>query len=118
MAESFSELTELAARLNETRSAKNLMEAFPRVIEFDLKGEDGKFFIKIDGGKMAIVKGVAKNADIAVAGDAGEFAKVVRGKLDVTHPIAHGHLTVEKGKMSELTLLNRIFVAKDKGAAT
>ncbi len=115
MAESFSELTGLAARLNESRTAKNLMEAFPRTIEFDLKGEDGKFFMKIDGGRMSIVKGAARNADIAVAGDTGEFAKVVRGKLDVTHPIAHGHLTVEKGKMSELTLLNRIFVAKDRG---
>ena len=117
MGESFTELTSLAARLNETRSAKNLMEAFPRTIEFDLKGEEGKFHLKIDAGKMSIVKGASKDADLAVAGDTLEFAKVARGKIDVTHPIAHGHLTVTKGKMSELTLLNRIIVARDKGAA-
>jgi len=114
MGETFSEFVGLVARLNEIRSARNLMEAFPRTIQFDLKGERGPFHVTIDGGKMTIKEGVPEKADILVVGDSGEFAKVVRGKLDVTHPIARGHITIEKGKISEMTLLNRIIVATER----
>lgn len=114
MGETFSEIVGLAARLNESPSAKNLMEAFSRTIQFDLEGEESKFYMTIEGGRMTIVKGIAEKADIVIAGDTREFAKVVRGKLDVSHTIARGHITIEKGKVSEMTLLNRILWSKER----
>lgn len=114
MGETFIEAQELASRLNESPKARDLMEAFPRTIQFDLNGEESKFFMTIEGGRMAIAKGVSEKADIVIIGNTEEFAKVVRGKLDVTHPIARGQITVTKGKVSEMTLLNRILWAIER----
>ena len=114
MGETFSEIVGLASRLNESHSARNLMEAFPRTIQFDLEGEENKFYMTIEGGRMTILKGVTEKADILIAGDTKEFAKVVRGKLDVSHTIARGHITIEKGKVSEMTLLNRILWSAER----
>ena len=114
MGETYNEIVGLASRLNESRSARNLMEAFPRTIQFNLTGEQGKFYMTIEGGKMAIKEGVREDADLLVAGDSAEFAKVVRGKLDVSHTIARGHIVIEKGKVSEMTLLNRILWATER----
>ena len=114
MGETVQEMEQLVPRLNGSRSARNLMEAFPKTIQFDLQGEEGSFFITIAGGQMTMTRGVPEKADILVVGESGEFAKVVRGKLDVTHPIARGHITIEKGKISEMTLLNRIIVATER----
>src|SRR3989304_1045483 len=111
MGETFKELSGIVPRLNESRSARNLMEVFPRTIQFGLEGEESQFFITIGAGQMTVAKGISEKADIVVAGDTREFAKVVQGKLDVTHPIARGHITVAKGKVSEMTLLNRILWA-------
>ena len=114
MGETYSEIVGLASRLNESRWARNLMEAFPRTIQLDLEGEESKFYTTIEGGRMTITKGVPEKADIVIAGDTREFAKVVGGKLDVTHPIARGQITVTKGKVSEMTLLNRILWATER----
>ena len=114
MGETFNELTGKVSRLNESRSAKNLMETFPRTIQFDLEGEEDRFFIVIERGRMTVTKGAPGTTDIEIIGDTREFAKVVRGKLDVSHPIARGHITVTKGKVSEMTLLNRILWATER----
>ena len=114
MGETYSEILGLASRLNESRSARNLMEAFPRTIQFDLEGEESKFYMTIEGGRMAITKGVPEKADIMIVGDTAEFVKVVRGKIDVSHLIARGHVTIEKGKVSEMILLNRILWATER----
>jgi putative sterol carrier protein len=117
MGATFDELLELASRLNESRSARSLMEAFPRTIEFDLEGEEGAFYMTIDGGRMSIAKGVPQKSDIVMAGDGNRFVKVVRGKLDVTHTLAQGHMRVTKGKVSEMTQFNRILVAANREVA-
>jgi putative sterol carrier protein len=114
MGDTLNGLTGLAPRLNENRTAKNLMEVFPRTIQFNLQGEEGPFFLTISGGQMAVAKGVSDKAELVVAGDTREFAKVVQGGLDVTHPIARGHITIERGKVSEMTLLNRILWAANR----
>lgn len=114
MGETFSEIIGLAARLNESASARNLMGTFSRTIQFDLEGEESKFYMTIEGGRMTIVKGIAEKTDIVIAGDTREFVKVVRGKLDVSHTIARGHITIQKGKVSEMTLLNRILWSKER----
>jgi putative sterol carrier protein len=116
MGETWSELGTLVPKLNGHRLAKNLMEVFPRKIEFDLQGEEGPFVVSIQNGQIAVSKGATDKADLVVAGDSAEFAKVVRGKVDVSHPIARGQITIEKGKVSEMTLLNRILWSVQRGA--
>lgn len=112
MGVTFSELGSLAAQLNQSRKAQNLMAVFPRTIQFDLKGEDGSFYMTIKDGRMSIKEGAPEKADLLVVGDSNEFAKVARGKLDVSHTIAGGHIVIEKGKVSDMTLLNRILWAE------
>jgi putative sterol carrier protein len=116
MGETWSEFEAIIPKLNKHRIAKNLMEVFPRKIEFDLQGEDGPFVVSIQNGQIAASKGTTHKADLVVAGSSAEFAKVVRGKVDVSHPLARGQITVEKGKVSEMTLLNRILWAMQRGA--
>jgi putative sterol carrier protein len=111
MGETLSEFKKIIPILNSSPKARNLMEAFPRVIQFELDGEERQFFITIKNGQMDLKEGVFDNCDILVKGNTKEFAKVVEGKVDVTHPIAQGHITINKGKVSEMTLLNRILVA-------
>lgn len=108
MSETYSEMTRIIPLLNDSKAAKTLMEALPRIIQFELDGEQKKFFITIKQGQMSISQGISKRANIVVSGDTSEFAKVVAGKIDITHLIARGQITVEKGKVSEMTLLNRI----------
>jgi putative sterol carrier protein len=115
MKETQNELGRAVALLNESKSARNLMDAFPRTVQFNLEGEGQKLHIVIEGGRIALHEGAAAAADIVVAGDTREFARVVKGELDVSHPIARGKLRVEKGKVSEMTLLNRILVAAKRG---
>lgn len=114
MSRTFEELSQLAPRLNESRAARNLMEVFPRTIQFRLDGEDGPFYMTIDSARITVAKGVSDKADLVVAGNTREFAKVMSEKVDVTHPIAQGHIRIEKGKVSEMTLLNRILWAAER----
>ena len=111
MGETKDALKEIIPILNSNPRSVDLMGAFTRVIRFDLDGEKGKFFMTIRKGRMALPKTVSKKVDIVVSGDTKEFARVVRGEIDVTHPIARGQLTITKGKVSEMTLLNRILWA-------
>jgi putative sterol carrier protein len=117
MGVTFDEILGVALRLNESLAARSLMEAFPRTIEFDLEGEESRFYMTIDGGRMSIAKGIPEKSDIVMVGDGSQFVKVVRGKLDVTHTLAQGHMRVTKGKVSEMTLFNRILVAANRGVA-
>ncbi len=117
MNETQNELRKAVALLNENRTARNLMEAFPKTVQLNLEGEGRELHIAIEGGRIGLREGAAANADIVVTGDTKEFARVVRGELDVSHPIARGKLCVEKGKVSEMTLLNRILWATKRGAA-
>jgi len=114
MGATLNEFTSLAARLNESRKAQDLMAAFPRTIQFDLKGESGPFYMTIEGGRMSIRTGVPAKTDLLVAGESNAFAEVVRGKLDVSHTLARGQIVIEKGKVSEMTLLNRILVTTER----
>jgi putative sterol carrier protein len=104
-------------RLNENKAARNLMEAFPRTVQLNLEGEARPLHLVIAGGRMELREGAALSADIVVVGETAEFARVVNGELDVSHPIAHGKLRVEKGKVSDMTLLTRILWSTKRGAA-
>lgn len=110
-------LTAAAAFLNESRAARNLMDAFPKTVQLELQGEGSVLHLAIAGGSMAVRKGEAAGADIVVSGDTREFARVVKGDYDISHPIARGKLRVQKGKVSDMTLLNRIFSVSKRGGA-
>ena len=107
-------LTDLVPRLNESGTARRLMEVFTRTVQFHLDDPEGPFYLRIVGGQASLARGVAPDAEIEVMGSSGEFARVMTEKVDVTWPIANGHVTVEKGKISELTLLNRILWAAER----
>jgi putative sterol carrier protein len=118
MNETLDALIEAAALLNESRPARDLMEVFPRTVQLELQGEEKPLHITIGGGRMAVCEGRTAAPDIVVAGETREFTRVVKGELDISHPIAHGTLRIEKGKVSDMTLLNRIlWVLKRGGGA-
>jgi putative sterol carrier protein len=104
-------------QINESKAARNLMDAFRRTVQLRLQGEGGELCVVIDGGRMAVREGATAAPDLIVTGDTREFARVVKGDVDISHPIACGKLRVEKGKVSEMTLLNRILWATKRGSA-
>jgi len=108
------ELNRVMPVANSSSTARNLMEAFPRTIELRLEGEESPFFLTIQQGQMSLTQNAAGQPDIVLVGDSAAFARVVRDEIDVTHPIARGELVVEKGKVSEMTLLNRVFTVAHK----
>ena len=106
------------AQLNESKAARNLMESFPRTVQLNLHGEGKTLHFTFEGGRMSVREGDAAAPHIVVSGDTKEFARVVKGEVDISHPIARGKLRVEKGKVSDMTLLNRIlWVTKRGGGA-
>ncbi len=116
MNETRDQLAIAAAQLNESKGARNLMESFPRTVQLDLDGEGRTLHISIEGGRMSVREGGAADPHLVVTGDTREFARVVKGEIDISHPIAHGKLRVAKGKVSEMTLLNRILWVTKRGA--
>jgi putative sterol carrier protein len=117
MGEMRNELVKLIPLLNGNKSAQTLMGVFDRILQFELNGEPPGFFVVIKDGEMVLTDHSSDEADIVVCGDTGEFAKVIRGEIDVTHLIASGKIEIKKGKISEMTLLNRILLTQkgDKG---
>jgi putative sterol carrier protein len=115
MNETRDQLIIAVAQLNESKGARNLMESFPRTVQLNLQGEGKTLHITIENGRIAMREGDAAEPHLVVTGDTKEFARVVKGELDISHPIARGKLRVEKGKVSEMTLLNRILWAAKRG---
>lgn len=110
----FDALGALLPKLNGSRGARSLMEVFPRTIQFTLDDPAGPFHLRIAAGQAVLAKGRAAQAELEVAGSSGALARVLTEKVDITWPIAEGRITCEKGKISELTLLNRILWAADR----
>lgn len=111
MEETREQLTRVIPTINNSSLARDLMEVFPRTIEFRLDGEQRPFFVTIDQSQMSITEEASREPDLIVVGDTRGFARVVRREIDVTHLIARGELIVTKGRVSEMTLLNRILWA-------
>jgi putative sterol carrier protein len=116
MNETRDQLVVAMSHLNESRSARNLMESFPRTVQLNLRGEGRPLHVSFEGGRMAVREGDAAEPHLVVSGDTLEFARVVKGEIDISHPIAQGKLRVEKGKVSEMTLLNRILAITKREA--
>ena len=111
MGQAKEELLKIMPALNSARKARDMMKVFTRKIRFDLAGEEKPFSLEIDKGQMQITEDATGEADIIVTGEGKEFAKVISAGVDVTHPIAFGHIVITRGKVSEMTLLNRILWA-------
>ncbi len=116
MGHTYDEMAAIVTLLNGSPAARNLMEAFPRVIQFSVAREGGPFFVRIENGAIALHDGTPNDADLIVdVADGPRFIQVLGGSLDISHPVAEGKLTVERGKLSEMILLNRILAAGQKG---
>ena len=111
MGQAKEELLKIMPALNSARKARDMMKVFTRNIRFDLTGEEKPFSLEVANGQMKVTEDTRGDADIIVTGDAKEFAKVISAGVDVTHPIAFGHIVITKGRVSEMTLLNRILWA-------
>ncbi len=116
MSEGKDELKKVVPLFDGNPKAVEIMEGWPRTVLFELDGEKPPFYITVKEGKMSFAEGVPKEADIVVKGNGKEFAKVVKRERDITHPIAEGSLRVDKGKLSQLIIFDRILAtAKRKG---
>lgn len=112
----YDEMAAIVPRLNASPAARNLMEAFPRTIEFTIPSEQSRFFVRIEGGQITLHDNFPNNSDLVViVSDGPRFIHVLRGGLDISHPVAEGRLTVERGRLSEMILLNRILAVAQKG---
>ena len=58
MAEGKIELARIIPLLNANPRARNLMEAWPRIVQFNLEGEESSFHIIIDHGQMKLGEGI------------------------------------------------------------
>jgi putative sterol carrier protein len=113
----FQEVAALVPKLNASPAARNLMGAFPRVIQFGVQGEGPPFCIRIENGTIELQDTIPNRPQLVVHVLHGKkFLDVLRGRLDISHTFASGDLTVEHGKASEMILLNRILAAAQKGA--
>ena len=112
----FDEMAKIVPKLNASAGASHLMEAFSRVIQFSVPGEGAPFFVRIENGQIQMHDATANDPDLVInISDAARFIDVLRGGLDISHPVAEGRLTVERGKLSEMVLFNRILAAAQKG---
>ncbi len=112
MGEAKKAVEELLPQLNASKGAMKIMEGWPKAMLLELEGEEKAFYIVIDQGKMSITETLAREPDLVMHGDAKEIAQFFRGDKDITHPLAHGHLRLSRGKSLELVVfLSRILGA-------
>ena len=108
MGEAKDELKKVITLVTDNPWSKEIMEGWPRTVLFELKGEEIPFHIIVRDGKMSLREGVPDEVDVLVRGQGSELARVVRRERDITHPIAEASLTVEKGSLSQMIILDRI----------
>jgi len=108
------DLRDIIQLLNGNARARELMTVWPRVIELDLEGEEKPFYLVIDQGQMALEESVGKPVDIVISGSIGAFMEVMRGRKDVTYPIAHGDLRLAKEKIPDMISFSRILRTQER----
>ncbi len=111
MGEAKNEIKRVIPLFDDNPKAKEIMDGWPRTVLFELEGEETPFYISVRDGRISIGEGTPTEVDILVKGKSKEFARVVRRERDITHPIAEAVLWVEKGKLSQLIILDRILAA-------
>jgi len=95
------------SRLRDNPKAREIIQVLPRRIAFELEGEERPFALTVSDGELSLSDDVA-GADIVVAGDAPEFARIVSREREVTHAVAEGKVRVSRGKLSQMILFDRL----------
>ena len=101
-------LREAITRMSGNPKAHEIIQILPRKIAFDLDGEEQPFALAVDQDDAVFLSDDAKDAEIVVAGDAAEFARIVSREREITHAIAEGKVWVSHGKLSKMILLDRL----------
>ena len=110
------ELEKIIPLFTDNPRAIEIMEGWPRTVLFDLDGEQSPFYISVKEAKMSLAEGLPREADIVLRGESRELADVVKREKDITHPIAEATLRVERGRLSQLIIFDRILAtARRKG---
>lgn len=110
-------LTSAISILNQNQKAKEMVEAIPKVICFDLEGEEEPFYVVVEGKQLNLTEAISGEPDIIVSGDAEEVAKIASREREITHPIAEGKISITKGKLSQMIVFDRVlsFRRREKG---
>ena len=108
MGEVKDELKRVIPHFDDNPRAQEIMEGWPRTVLFEMEGEETPFYITVQDGKMSLGEDVPAEVDIILKGQGHEFARVVRRERDITHPIAEATISVDKGKLSQLIIFDRI----------
>ena len=109
MAEVKDELERIIPLLNTNPKAKEVMDGWPRLIRFELEGEEQPFSLVVEQGQAKLLDDPAsREPDIILLGSAKEFVRVVRRERDITHPIAEGTVWLGTGKLSQMIIFDRI----------
>ena len=111
MGEAKNEIKRVIPLFDDNPKAKEIMDGWPRTVLFELEGEETPFYISVREGRISLGDGMPGEVDILVKGKSKELARVVRRERDITHPIAEAGLWVDKGKLSQLIILDRILAA-------
>jgi len=93
--------------LNQNQKAKEMVEAMPKVVCFELEGEK-PFYVVVEGEQLNLTDAISGEPDIIVSGDADEVAKIARREREITHPIAEGKISITKGKLSQMIVFDRM----------
>jgi len=94
--------------LNRSQKAREMIEAMPKVVCFDLEGEEGPFYVVVEGEQLNLMEAISGEPEITVSGDANEVAKIASREREITHPIAEGKISITKGKLSRMIVFDRI----------
>jgi putative sterol carrier protein len=113
--ETKNELMKRIPDMNANPRAKQLLEVWPRKVQFELDGEK-PFYVNFEKGAVTGGDGTIENPDIVMNGNSPIIARVIRGEVDITHPIAHGELSLKKGKIKDLLTFSRVLaiIKKDR----
>jgi putative sterol carrier protein len=94
--------------LNSIPGAREQMDLWPKVIQLELEGEEGPFFMVVEKGQARLEEGFPGPIDIVISGDGQEFVRVLVGEEDISQPIAHGRIKITRGMVKEVMPLSRI----------
>ncbi len=108
MGEAKDELKRIIPLMDNNPRAKEIFEGCHKTVLFELEGEDPSFYISVSEGRVSLGEDIPENVDILLKGSGQELARVVRRERDITHPIAEASLWIEKGKLSQLIIFDRI----------
>ena len=114
MGEAKEEFNKVLPMFEDNPWAKEIMDGWPRTVLFELDSEESPFYIAVRDGKMSLGDGVPGEVDILVRGQSREFTRVLRRERDITHPIAEATIRIDKGKVSELVILDRILATSKR----